>query len=98
MPGRMGGNKTTVKNLAVVGVDEEKDMIAISGPIPGSLDSFVVITKTAKGKKSDLEKEKEIAPEKGADAPEEDGDNKQDDSKKEKDQQSVEVSNTEVEK
>ena len=72
MAGRMGGKRVTVKNLTVVKVDEENDLLTLSGPIPGSPNSFVIITKTAEGKRSDLEKSTEVAVEKGADVPKED--------------------------
>jgi large subunit ribosomal protein L3 len=83
MAGRMGGKKITVKSLTVVKIDEENNLLTLSGPIPGSPKSFVVITKTAEGKRSDLEKGVEVAPEKGADAPKEEGDTKGEDKKQE---------------
>ncbi|MBN1168716.1 50S ribosomal protein L3 [Candidatus Woesebacteria bacterium] len=75
MPGRMGGSKITIKNLKIVKVDEENNLLMISGSIPGSVNSFIVIAKTAEGKRSDLEKEVEVAPEKGTDAPNEETEN-----------------------
>lgn len=35
MPGRMGGGKVTVKNLRIVDVDAENNIILVSGAIPG---------------------------------------------------------------
>jgi large subunit ribosomal protein L3 len=35
MAGRMGGNKSTVKNLEVVFIDTEKNLIGLRGAIPG---------------------------------------------------------------
>lgn len=35
MPGRMGGKRVTVKNLKVVKVDPEKNLLAIKGAVPG---------------------------------------------------------------
>jgi len=49
MAGRMGHARTTVKNLKVVDVLEDK--VLIKGLIPGGRNSLVVITKVGEGKK-----------------------------------------------
>ena len=36
LPGRMGNKKVTVKNLKVVDVLKEKNLILVKGPVPGS--------------------------------------------------------------
>jgi large subunit ribosomal protein L3 len=41
----MGGARTTVRNLRVVKVDGERNLIFIQGGIPGARDSYVLITK-----------------------------------------------------
>lgn len=46
MPGRMGGEKVTVKNLEVVQVDKKNNIVAIRGAVPGSRGSFVTVTMT----------------------------------------------------
>ncbi len=43
MPGHMGNVKRTIKNLKIVDVDAENGLISVSGPIPGSRNSYVVI-------------------------------------------------------
>ena len=43
MAGRMGQDTITIKNLKVVGIDQEKGLISISGPIPGTVGSVIVI-------------------------------------------------------
>lgn len=43
MGGRMGGNQITVKNLEVVSVDEENNLLFVKGALPGSRNSLVVI-------------------------------------------------------
>ena len=43
MPGRMGGERVTIKNLRVVDVDPEKNLIAISGSVPGARNSLIEI-------------------------------------------------------
>lgn len=45
LPGRMGFQRTTVKNLKVLDVRPEMDIIAIKGPVPGSSNSIVEIKK-----------------------------------------------------
>ena len=45
LPGRMGYQKTTIKNLKVIDVRPEEGLIAIKGSIPGSRNSLVEITK-----------------------------------------------------
>jgi len=46
MPGRMGYQKTTIKNLKVLDVRPEMDIIALKGTLPGSRNSIVEIIKT----------------------------------------------------
>lgn len=48
MPGRAGGNKTTVQNLEVVKVDLENNLLLIKGSVPGAKKSLVVIKQTVK--------------------------------------------------
>ena len=43
MPGRMGGKKVTVKNLKIVKVDKEQDMIFIKGAVPGRNGGLVLL-------------------------------------------------------
>ncbi len=43
MAGRMGGDKVTVKNLEVVEVDSENNLIAIKGAIPGRRGTLIMI-------------------------------------------------------
>lgn len=43
MPGRMGGEKTTVMNLEVVGVDTERNLLLIRGAVPGGKGAIVLV-------------------------------------------------------
>lgn len=43
MAGRMGGERVTVKNLVVVAVDAEKNVLAVKGAVPGTKGSVVEI-------------------------------------------------------
>ena len=45
LPGRMGGVRSTIRNLQVVRVDGERNLLFIKGGLPGSRDSYVLITK-----------------------------------------------------
>lgn len=47
MPGRMGNDTVTVKNLKVVKVDAEKNELHVSGPVPGSNGSLLIIKRTS---------------------------------------------------
>lgn len=43
MGGRMGNKRTTVRNLQVVGVDAEKNLLLVKGAVPGHRNGYVVI-------------------------------------------------------
>jgi large subunit ribosomal protein L3 len=45
MPGRMGNSRVTVKNLKVVDVRPEVDVIIVKGAVPGSRNGIVEISK-----------------------------------------------------
>lgn len=57
MAGRMGGEKTTIKNLHVVSIDPEKNELNLSGPIPGAPGSLIKVTKIKSGSLEELEHE-----------------------------------------
>lgn len=44
MAGRMGGERVTIKNLEVVAVDAEKNLIALKGAVPGARHTLLMIT------------------------------------------------------
>ena len=48
MPGRMGDVRTTVQNLRVVKVDEEKNVLMVKGAVPGPRQSMVIVKKAKK--------------------------------------------------
>ncbi|HEX5797729.1 MAG TPA: 50S ribosomal protein L3 [Candidatus Saccharimonadales bacterium] len=43
MPGHMGHDKTTVKNLKIALVDQEKNVIGVFGAVPGPKKSLVIL-------------------------------------------------------
>ncbi len=45
MPGRMGGEKVTVKNLAVVAVDTDNNLLLVKGAVPGAKNGLVTLFK-----------------------------------------------------
>ncbi|MFH1732302.1 MAG: 50S ribosomal protein L3 [Planctomycetota bacterium] len=49
MPGRMGGERQTVRNLTVVRVDPERNAILVRGAIPGHRSGYVIVRRTVEG-------------------------------------------------
>jgi len=49
MPGRDGGKKVTVRNLEVVQVDSEKNLLVLKGAVPGSKNGYILIRKQKSG-------------------------------------------------
>ncbi len=43
MPGRMGGDQTTVKNLEVIKIDIENNVMFVSGAVPGARNGLILI-------------------------------------------------------
>jgi len=43
MAGRMGGDRITVKNLKVLGINKENNEILVSGAVPGRRGTLVEI-------------------------------------------------------
>ena len=46
MAGRMGGQKVTVKNLQLVHVDSDRNLLVVKGAVPGVKDSLLTIRKS----------------------------------------------------
>jgi large subunit ribosomal protein L3 len=49
MPGHMGSERLTAQNLEVMRIDEEKNLIAVKGSVPGNKGGLVIIQEAAKG-------------------------------------------------
>lgn len=47
--GRMGGDRVTVKNLQVVKVDVEKNLIYLRGAVPGARNGYLTIQRAKRG-------------------------------------------------
>lgn len=48
LPGRMGNVTITVRNLKVVSLDKEKNLLLVKGTVPGHTSSYIVIKKSKK--------------------------------------------------
>ncbi len=46
MAGRMGSDRITVKKVAVVRSDAERNVLLLKGPVPGAINGLVIIRKT----------------------------------------------------
>jgi len=45
MPGRYGNERVTVKNLKVVKIEKEKNILYVKGAVPGAKNGYLLITK-----------------------------------------------------
>lgn len=45
LPGRMGGTRTSIRNIQVVRVDSERNLLFVKGGVPGARDGYVLISK-----------------------------------------------------
>ncbi|MEK7142863.1 MAG: 50S ribosomal protein L3 [Patescibacteria group bacterium] len=43
MPGRLGGDKVTLKNVKIVHLDQDRNLMLIKGAVPGPKNSYVLI-------------------------------------------------------
>jgi large subunit ribosomal protein L3 len=50
-PGRMGGDRITVRNLRVIKVDADNNLLIVRGAVPGPPTSYVVIRKAVAAKR-----------------------------------------------
>jgi large subunit ribosomal protein L3 len=48
MSGHMGDTRVTVRNLRVLGVDKDENLLVVEGSVPGSEGGYLVITKAKK--------------------------------------------------
>jgi large subunit ribosomal protein L3 len=49
LPGRMGGARVTAKNLRVVKVDPEQNLLYLRGAVPGANDGYLAIRRAKRG-------------------------------------------------
>jgi large subunit ribosomal protein L3 len=48
MPGHMGVEKVTVRNLRIVGIDLDENLLMVEGAVPGPRDGYVTISRAKK--------------------------------------------------
>ena len=49
LPGRTGGKRVTRKNLQIVKVDSEKNLLYVRGPVPGPDNGYVAVRRAKRG-------------------------------------------------
>ena len=49
LPGRTGGKRVTRKNLQIVKVDAEKNLLYVRGPVPGPNNGYVAVRRAKRG-------------------------------------------------
>ena len=49
LPGRQGGKRVTVKNLQIVDINEEENLIYLKGAVPGARNSYVALREAKRG-------------------------------------------------
>ena len=52
MPGHLGAKRSTVRNLKIAKVDEEKKLLFVAGGVPGAVNSEITVKISAQQKKS----------------------------------------------
>ncbi len=50
LPGQMGNKRVTTKNLQIVKVDEERDLLYLRGSVPGPRNGYVAIQRAKRGR------------------------------------------------
>jgi large subunit ribosomal protein L3 len=48
MSGHLGADRVTVRNLRILGIDKDDNLLVVEGSVPGPRDGFVLITKAKK--------------------------------------------------
>ena len=48
MPGRMGGDRSTVQNLRIVNIDTEQQTLLVGGAVPGTKDGYIIVQASKK--------------------------------------------------
>lgn len=59
LPGQMGGERVTVKNLLIIDTDKEHNLLVVKGAVPGAKGGYLMIKKTNFQAKSTGEEKKE---------------------------------------
>jgi large subunit ribosomal protein L3 len=59
MPGQMGNEKVTVRNLTVIEADKENNLLVLKGSVPGAKGGYLLIKKADFRKEAPEEEKKE---------------------------------------
>lgn len=51
LPGQMGNKRITVRNLSVIRIDKDRNLVVLRGSIPGAVNSLVMVRLAGKGRK-----------------------------------------------
>jgi large subunit ribosomal protein L3 len=61
MPGHYGVDRVTVQNLFVVGIEPDRNLLLVSGAVPGHADGLLFVNTAAKGQPKAKQKQEERA-------------------------------------
>jgi len=61
LPGHYGNERITIQNLTVVGIEADKNVILVSGCVPGHADGLLFVNTAAKGQPRPKQKQEERA-------------------------------------
>ena len=50
LPGHMGDRRVTIRNLRVVRIDKERNLVLLRGAVPGAVNGLVMVRQAGKGK------------------------------------------------
>ena len=59
LPGQMGVERVTIQNLTVAGIEADKNLLLVSGAVPGHADGLVFVSTAAKGQPRAKQKQEE---------------------------------------
>ncbi len=51
LPGQMGNKRITVRNIQVVKVDKDRNLVVLKGAVPGAINGLVLLRQAGKGQK-----------------------------------------------
>jgi large subunit ribosomal protein L3 len=51
LPGQMGNKRITVRNIQVVKVDKDRNLVVLKGAVPGAINGLVLLRQAGKGEK-----------------------------------------------
>ncbi|MBD3162688.1 MAG: 50S ribosomal protein L3, partial [Candidatus Eisenbacteria bacterium] len=53
LPGQMGDRRVTARNLEVIRVDTERNLVVLRGAVPGAMNGLVMVRLAGKGKRGE---------------------------------------------